>query len=145
MLSQKLFTSNLKRMLVGLRVDPRSNICGRCYSTDTDNNEKRWKIYTRTGDKGTSSLFTGERRAKDDIVFEALGTTDELSSALGLAVYYCKQAHNGLHESLEEAQCRLQEIGSNIATPRTDAPDAHLRRWLGQFKPAHGSQHLPTC
>lgn len=42
------------------------------------------KIYTKTGDKGTSALWTGERFPKDSHIFECLGSIDELNAHLGL-------------------------------------------------------------
>jgi len=42
------------------------------------------KIYTKTGDKGTSALFTGDRLDKNDHIFECLGSLDELNAHLGL-------------------------------------------------------------
>ena len=52
---------------------------------------------------GTSSTFTGERRRKDDDIFEALGTTDELTSTIGFAREF-------LPESCEIINKQLQEV-----------------------------------
>lgn len=88
----------------------------------------RLKIYTRTGDKGTSALYTGERRSKDDLIFHVLGNTDELSSHLGLAREFCQEAGNGISEQLEKVQCILQDLGSHVATPRTSSQAMRLAR-----------------
>jgi hypothetical protein len=43
-----------------------------------------FKIYTKTGDKGTTSILGGKRLAKDDLIFDLLGDIDEFNSQLGL-------------------------------------------------------------
>ncbi|KAI8051334.1 Adenosylcobalamin biosynthesis, ATP:cob(I)alamin adenosyltransferase-like protein [Syncephalis plumigaleata] len=93
------------------------------------------KVYTRTGDKGTSALYSGERRPKEDAIFEALGTTDELSCHIGLAREYSKeQGISAKHlDQLDLIQCMLQDIGSSIATPRDARNRARVERT--QFDP----------
>ncbi|KAJ1982993.1 hypothetical protein H4R34_001535 [Dimargaris verticillata] len=82
------------------------------------------KLYTRTGDKGKSSLYSGARAPKSSLVFSVLGDIDELNSSIGIAHHYCRATQNGLHEQLEEVQCRLLEIGSSIATPPDSSSEA---------------------
>lgn len=89
----------------------------------------RAKIYTKTGDAGSSSLFNGERRLKTDSVFEALGTTDELNAQIGFARAICEERKRvgDLPERLEQIQHHLFDLGAHVATPQ-DATEARLRR-----------------
>jgi cob(I)alamin adenosyltransferase len=61
------------------------------------------RIYTRTGDEGTTALGTGERRKKYDLRVSAYGTLDELASVLGLA-----RLHSGADPALDAALARVQ-------------------------------------
>ncbi len=93
------------------------------------------RVYTRTGDGGNSSLFTGERRSKSDAVFHALGTTDELSSHIGLSMEFARQNQHPYVDQLQRVQCLLQDIGSALATPHSSAREVHLEKTL--FNPRH--------
>ena len=75
------------------------------------------KIYTKTGDKGQTSLFDGTRLSKDDIRIEAYGTVDELNSNLGLLISLLPNFSIEEVEFLIEIQRDLFVIGSYIATP----------------------------
>jgi len=73
------------------------------------------KIYTKTGDKGQTSLFNGERRSKDDIRIEAYGSVDELNSFLGLLI--SKLNDMELKQVLMGIQKSLFDLGSMLANP----------------------------
>lgn len=94
---------------------------------------RRVRVYTRTGDKGTSSLYTGERRAKDDAVFEALGDVDELNAHVGMARELATDSLRGsgvesLISRLAQIQSRLLDAGSAIATPPDSCTPEQLAR-----------------
>ena len=72
------------------------------------------KIYTKTGDSGTTALFGGKRLSKDDIRIEAYGTVDELNSFIGLLNASFSEASQNYF--LTEVQKRLFTIGSNLAS-----------------------------
>ena len=84
------------------------------------------RVYTRTGDKGTTALVGGKRVPKDSPRIAAYGTIDELNSVLGLARVFNRErlAEGDKHRWLDEVFRRLQnqlfDLGSELATP-TDA------------------------
>lgn len=73
------------------------------------------KIYTRTGDDGTTSLFSGGRVRKDHLRVEAYGTVDELNSVLG--VVRANTPSPQADAWLETVQNQLFILGSDLATP----------------------------
>lgn len=72
------------------------------------------KIYTRTGDKGNTSLFDNKRVPKDHIRVESYGTIDELVSFLGLAKNYMEDEE--IYELIENIQNKLFIVATNLAT-----------------------------
>jgi len=75
------------------------------------------KIYTRTGDDGTTSLVDGERRSKADLRVEAYGAIDETNSAIGLARIALGADAAGLDPVLARIQNDLFDLGADLATP----------------------------
>lgn len=100
------------------------------------------KIYTRTGDKGTTNLGSGKRLAKDHIQIEALGTLDELNSVLGLLLAYAPQDHE-LSTHLQQIQQDLFNISGELCPPyypviaaeKTVALENMIDKWNASLPP----------
>ena len=75
------------------------------------------KIYTRTGDDGTTGLADGSRLRKDAARVAAYGTTDEAMSAIGVARLHAKAPYDAM---LMRVQNDLFDVGADLATPGDD-------------------------
>ncbi|HKX22870.1 MAG TPA: cob(I)yrinic acid a,c-diamide adenosyltransferase [Rhizorhapis sp.] len=76
------------------------------------------KIYTRTGDDGTTGLVDGSRIAKSDMRMAAIGDVDEANSAIGVAIVALKE--EGYAAMLRRIQNDLFDLGADLATPGED-------------------------
>ena len=86
------------------------------------------KIYTSTGDKGSTSLFSGERIAKDDARIEAYGAVDELNAIVGALMGALPETPQKpeLHDQLSRIQSDLFQVGAWLATTPDSPSTAHL-------------------
>ncbi|HNI38245.1 MAG TPA: ATP:cob(I)alamin adenosyltransferase, partial [Pseudomonadales bacterium] len=73
------------------------------------------KIYTRTGDDGTTGLGDGKRTRKDSPRMEAIGTIDELNSVIGVMLAHAMP--EDLREVFTTIQHRLFDLGGELAMP----------------------------
>ena len=96
------------------------------------------KIYTRTGDGGSTALFGGRRVSKSHPRVSAYGAVDELNAVLGLAAVSLTEAGApdgnasaeamALATRLHAVQARLFDVGADLATPPDERSEAHVTR-----------------
>src|SRR5690606_13379691 len=95
------------------------------------------RIYTRTGDKGTSTRYFGQLpRPKSHAIFQTLGDLDELNAALGVAIVWCQEdghhcsdslAESGLANDLKQMQCDIMDISAAFAVNEKEEYDRKER------------------
>jgi cob(I)alamin adenosyltransferase len=104
------------------------------------------KIYTRTGDDGTTALASGRRVAKYDLRVEAYGTVDETNAAIGLARLHTRDAMPVLDAMLARIQNDLFDLGADLSYPdeakdargRLAVTDAQVERLEGEIDTLNG-------
>jgi cob(I)alamin adenosyltransferase len=79
------------------------------------------KIYTKTGDDGTTGLAAGPRRPKNNLRIEAFGTVDETNAAIGVALLHI-DGDVALRQMLVRIQNDLFDLGADLATPDPGTP-----------------------
>ena len=90
------------------------------------------KIYTKTGDKGKTSLFGGKRVDKNSPRIEAYGTVDELNTSLGVAASFVKVRE--IKSIIQKIQNELFNIGSELSNPQKIVRDTKSYIVLGKEK-----------
>jgi cob(I)alamin adenosyltransferase len=80
------------------------------------------RIYTRTGDNGTTGLTSGPRRPKFDLRVAAYGTVDETNACVGLARLHAATEDAGVEAMLGRISNDLFDLGADLSTPETDKP-----------------------
>jgi cob(I)alamin adenosyltransferase len=104
------------------------------------------KIYTRTGDDGTTALGSGRRVAKYDLRVEAYGTLDETNAAIGLARLHTRVGHPQLDAMLARIQNDLFDLGADLCYPdetkdargRLQVSDAQVKRLESEIDALNG-------
>lgn len=84
------------------------------------------KLYTRTGDDGTTCLGTGKRVPKSSLRIEAYGTVDELNACLGAAL--AAGPAGELVDPLRRIQSELLRLGADLSMPQSDKPKRRTAR-----------------
>ncbi len=80
------------------------------------------RIYTKTGDSGTTGLFGGARVSKDHIRIETYGTVDELNAVIGIVLASDNTLPSALREELTDISALLFTLGADLATPIEPPP-----------------------
>ena len=91
------------------------------------------RIYTRTGDDGTTALGSGERRPKHDLRVAAYGTVDETNAAIGVVRLHLAEARE-LDAMLGLIQNDLFDLGADLAVPQRDGKAERLRMLSSQVE-----------
>jgi cob(I)alamin adenosyltransferase len=91
------------------------------------------RIYTRTGDDGTTALGNGERRAKYDLRIGAYGTVDETNAAIGIVRLHLSQMRD-LDVMLGLIQNDLFDLGADLAVPEREGKAERLRMLSSQVE-----------
>lgn len=101
------------------------------------------KIYTKTGDKGETSLFTGQRVPKNDPIIEALGTVDECNCAIGAAIALMPHDKKFAPVKLQLTQIQnaLFDLGAALATPRTRAANSKIEKTRFDYEEIETLEH----
>ncbi len=97
------------------------------------------KVYTKTGDKGETSLYDGTRVRKDSVRVESYGTVDELNSHLGFASHFVD--NDDIKEKLFKIQKKLFFVAGELATKEegkfkngvTDEDIKSMENWIDEY------------